>query len=395
MSTDLVAAIDIGSARIACLIARQDNELDNSNMPSILGVGVHQAAGIRKGEIVDMEAASESIRGAIIAAEDMAGISITHAFISVNNAFKSTDATAELALDGAEITSTHVHRLLSRITLDDANQEIIHKLAAAWQVDEQFDLDSPLGRHGENMAVLARIIHISKSPAHAIATCLRRCGIKIEAPIATPYAAGLSCLTEGDRQMGALLIDMGQDVTTVAYFKNGLPIYMNSIPIGGRHLTNDIAQCLNISLGEAERLKILQGSAYAVGDNDRSAGQFMMAQVIESRLEELFDMIKQQLKEADLLQEATRRQCVLVGGTSLLAGIVQLVEKQLVCKTRLGTPPRLHGLPSDYQTGALATAIGLVLHARLPLAWTPRQEKLLVTKQGRLSRLWQWFKENF
>jgi cell division protein FtsA len=373
----LHAALDIGSSKIGCFIGRAEGD-----SVRVIGVGHQSSRGVRSGAVVDADEAETGIRAAVQQAERMAGEAI--ASVTVNLSVgqpRSHRIAVEGPLSGREVTDRDLRRILSEALnhFHEPDRVVAHAIPLSWSVDEDRGVRDPRGMFGRTLGVEMHLVTVAAGPLRNLAACIERCRLDIRAVVATPYAAGLAALVEDERNLGALLIDMGGGATSVAAFAEGALAYTDVIPVGGMHVTTDVARGLSTPVASAERIKTMYGSVLESPDDDKEliatpqigeeaeggvnhTPRSMLTQIIKPRLEETFEMVRERLQTAGV-DRASGRRCVLVGGASQLPGVRELAARILEKQVRLGRPERTIGLGDAVSGPGFACAAGLLRHA--------------------------------
>lgn len=376
----VVAALDIGSGKVACLIGRI---VDDAGSVDVIGVGHQAAQGIKGGSIIDLDAAEASIRRAVHAAEDMAaselnGYPLRDVVISVPaNLCQSHFFHVDVDIDGHEVIDHDINRALSKAyERDFGEDELIHIIPTSYSIDNQDGIRDPRGMFGKDLKVDIHAVTANAAALKNITTCLNRSHLDVSAFCMSVYAAGLSSMVEDEMDLGCTVIDMGAGVTSLAVFQDGSMVYGSGIPAGGMHVTNDVACGLTTSLADAERLKTLYGSAVSfstdeselidvpqIGEdehvNPNHVPRSMLVGVIQPRVEEIFELIRGKMDESGLASSIGRR-VVLTGGASQLSGVRELAQLILDKQVRLGKPIRISGLAESMSGPTFATTVGLL-----------------------------------
>lgn len=412
----LLAALDIGSSKVSCFIGRV---VDNEGSFEVLGVGHHASKGIKNGTITDLEAAENALRQTVHAAENMAadvmkGYPLREVVVNLPGIHSASHAhRADLQLAGHEITDNDVQRALARaqeqVMSDD--YELIHTVPITYYIDGHEGIREPRGMFGQNMSVDIHLVTGDLSALRNIATCIDRSHLDISAFCISPYASGLACLVEDEMDLGCTVIDMGGGVTSFAVFQGGAMIYSDAIPLGGQHVTSDIARGLTTSLHDAERLKVLYGNAMGaeadasemidvprLGEDERQqpnhVPRSLLVGIIQPRLEEIFELVRARLKDSGLGSSLGRR-VVLTGGASQMAGLKDLSQHVLDKQVRLGRPIRLGGLPDAVSGPAFATTAGLLTYMSERTDEMPAK----IMEQAEPGSIWErvryWMRENW
>jgi cell division protein FtsA len=401
-----IAAIDIGTSKVCCFIARVEAQ------PRILGIGHQVARGVRGGLIIDLDAAGESIRGAVHAAEEMAGETIDRAVVSLSGGYgASRIVRTEIELGRREIADGDMRQVLERgYLMRGANdRQVIHSIPVGFSVDESRGISDPRGMIGERLGVNMNIVTASIATVRNHSAAMGRSHLEAEALVVSPYAAGLACLVDDERDLGVTVIDMGGGTTTIGVFFDGNLIFADVVPVGGTHVTNDIARGLSTPLAHAERMKALFGSAISstlderemiavpqIGEEDdghvNHVPKSLLVSIIAPRLEETFELVHSRL-EAGGSDKVAGRRVVLTGGACQLHGVRELAGLILDKQVRIGRPIGINGLAEATHGPAFSTAAGLLLFALSERAESQRPPRL--APSGIIGRVGQWLRENF
>ena len=403
----LVAALDVGTAKICCFISqiREDGSLD------VVGVGHQISRGTRAGAIVDMSAVESSIREVVQAAEEMAGETVETILVAAGGCQPhSRTLRVELELGGHEVTSGDLESISTQSTgqhLLGPDRQVLHGLTVGYEIDGQRGISDPRGMRGEKLCAKVHVVSGARSNIQNLTNCVNHCHLDVRKVIFGGYAAGLASLVQDEIDLGTVCIDMGAGVTSISIFQNNAMVHSDSIPIGGWHVTSDIARGLTTSMRDAERLKTLFGSVLPgesdsqdmidvppLGERDASSPNHMpreaLAEVVRPRLEETFELIRDRLAEVGFGDSHSMR-VVLTGGASQLNGLRELASSTLGREVRLGGPPVIHGLAPSMRGPAFSTCVGLLTFAaREGWGRSPGQGQ-----NGRLNRIGYWIRDNF
>jgi len=408
----LVAAIDIGSTKVCCFVARPD---DNGGL-RVTGIGCQASRGVHAGTVVNMEAAEESIAAAVNAAEEMAGETLRDAWVNITAGQpRSHTVAVDVAIAGHAVGEADLRRVMqqSRQAIDTVDQAVIHAMPVGYSIDGNRGIRDPRGMVGDKLGVNVHLVTTGEGPLANLETCVTRCHLDVAGRASSPYASALAALVKDEMDLGVTVLDMGGGTTTVAVFFDGDCIHVDAVPVGGAHVTNDIARVLSTPAEMAERLKIIYGSAYGCSDDDRemidvpmigeneSAGvnqvpRSMLVSIIRPRIEETLEMVRTRLAAVGLEKLAGRR-LVLTGGACQLHGVRDLAGQILGKQVRVGNPLWLKGLAQATSGPAFTTCAGLLRYAvkehdevEMGFSHWPAHGGLL----GRFGRLGQWFREN-
>jgi len=375
----VITVVDVGSAKTCCLIARLDGE-----RPRVIGRGVQLSAGIRAGVVVDMEAAETSIGAAVHAAEQMAGETARGVCVNLSGgAPEARIVGAEISVQGREIGDADVRRAAAaaRDVRVDIDRLVVQTLPIGFTLDGARGIADPRGLNGDTLGARSLVITAKAGAVRNLRSCVARCHLNVEATVSGPHAAALSTLVPDERELGGVCVDMGGGTTGIAVFNEGRMVWTDTIAVGGMHVTNDIARGLTTSVVDAERLKTLHGAAQGGDSDDREMidvpqvgeesgppaqlPRSRLIHIIQPRLEEIFEMVRDRLDRAGV-RDADARRLVLTGGACQLPGARELAQQILNKQVRVGRPVGLPGLPDAESGPASAVAVGLLLHAADP-----------------------------
>ena len=407
----LVAALDIGSAKMACMVAR----IGGDRKPRLLGFGHQASAGVKKGAIVDMEAATQAISAVVHDAEMMAEERVSSVFVSMaGGGADSCIAHAETPVSGRAIQEIDVQRVLSLAHSQAplVGRRIFHVLPLGFALDGQRGIEEPRGLHAEKLSVDLHVVSADEGPARNIEASAAGADLEVSTIVASGYASGLAVLKPDEQDLGATVIDIGGGSVSFAIFNGGKPIFVDSIPIGGQTLTHDIALVLKTPVLDAERLKAIDGSciaaaadehrliaAPAIGEDDAANGhpatRADLVRVIHVRMEETFEMIAQRIRDAGM-ERASGGSLVLTGGGANLHGVAELAGKVMGKRARIGEPAGVLGLDQQMADPGFASVVGLLRYAAEDAAAVDiAQLAAVASGQSVIGRLGAWFKEHF
>lgn len=427
---DVFAALDIGSSKIACFIARTDRE---GGAPRVIGIGHQVAAGMRNGAVANMEALQNAISATVATAEQMAGEMIDRVIVNVAGAqVVSHTVNIELPLNGREVVESDLQRIAmqaqSMMPDDQARSlELLHTIPVHYALDHQQGIRDPIGMTGNLLHSQLHLVSAEFGPVRTLVTAIARCHLDVERLVASPYASGISCLVEDEMDLGSLVIDMGAGTTNLAVFFDGNAVYCDGIAVGGAHVTNDIARGLTTPVVHAERLKTLYGNAILspmdereiidvpqVGEEDAPENanhipKAHLVRIIQPRLEEIFEMVRARISRSGF-QDVAGRRVVLTGGASQLPGTRELAQRILDKQVRLGRPLRVArpfpsnskmkgsaftGLAEATSGAAFSTTAGLLAIAMQPeLAPSSNPFSDMISGGSLFTRMGQWVRQN-
>ena len=367
--------LDIGSSKIVCLIAR----VESDGALRILGTGWQRSEGVRAGGIIDIERADRVIRAAVGIAEQQAGQHLRNITVNVSGGQpESRLLNIRWPINGRAVTEQDVRRVLleGRVRAAAEGRHIVHAVPLNFSADDTAGVDDPRGLFCENLAARVHVVDTQESARRTLEACLQRAGLGIAGQASAPMAAGIATLVEDEKMLGATVLDMGGGTTGMAVFADGQLLHTAVLPVGGQHVTQDIARMLSTPLAQAERLKTLYGSAQTSPDDEREmltirqvgepehaiipVPRKAVVGIIIPRLEETFEMVRERLNE---LGTIAGNRVVLTGGASQLQGVRELASSVLGRPVRLGRPAMPRGLPNTAAGPGFATALGLVAWA--------------------------------
>lgn len=397
---EYIAGLDIGTTKTCCVLA--DVDLDSLSA-DIIGVGLTPSNGIRKGVVVDLDATTDAIRFATDKAQKMAGtVSIKSVVVGVTGEhISSLNSRGVIAISSSdrEVTASDVERAVdaSKVIVLPPEREIIHSIPRDFTLDGQDGVKDPVGMSGSRLEVETHIVTGSTSFLDNVAKCVQRAGLETDMTVLEPIATSESAVMQAEKDLGVALVDIGGGTTDIAVFVNGEIFYTAVLPVGGNHVSKDIAVGLRASQEEAEKAKIAYGTATAdmIEDDDTfeivSLGEDsptelpreILARIIEPRMQEIFQMVREELIKSgyiELLPAGT----VLTGGGCQMPGTVELAESTLGMPIRLGLPRNVGGLVDTVQSPIFTTAVGLVLFAAKQHSDLREEEKSVTLKQSLL-----------
>ena len=400
MDEPIVVGIDIGTTKTCTLVARVEGERNLR----ILGVGIEPSQGIRKGTMVDLAAATQSVARSIEKAERSSGLEITSALVSLAGSHVSSiNSRGVVGISGRVIDGEDVDRALeaAQAVAIPHNREVIHVIQRGFVIDGQDGIRMPIGMHGYRLEVEAHIITAAPSTVENLRQCVSCSGVEVAQFVLNPLASAEVVLTETERQMGAVVCDIGGGTTDLAIYIDGDVWHTMVLAVGGNHITSDIAHGLRLPVSQAEDIKKQYGNAIEseVGEDEfftvRTFGEDKpiqvsrkeLAHIIEARVEEIFSLVLQEIKRSgyDGLLPAGM---VLTGGSSLLPGIRSLASNVLGVPVRIARPENLVGLTDQLGSPAYSTSVGLLHWALLMNEYRPAPGQRWI-RMGKEHR-WTW-----
>ena len=403
---DLLVGLDIGTSKVVALVA----ELSPEGQFNVLGLGQTSSKGLKKGVVVNIEATVQSIQKALEEAELMSDRRIIQVFTGIaGNHIVSFNSSGMVAIRDKEVGAGDVERVLETAKAINipTDQQILHILIQEFIIDGQEDVREPIGMSGLRLEVKVHIVTGAVSAAQNIVKCVRRCGLEVNDLILQPLASSLAVLTDDEKELGVVLIDIGGGTTDIAIYSQGSIRHTAVIPIAGDQITNDIAMALRTPTIEAEDLKIHHGvakqeladatamiDAPGVGDRvPRPMSKQALAAVIEPRVEELFTLVRNIVRESGY-EDMVSSGIVLTGGTSMMPGMVELAEQVFLKHARIGSPEYRGHLHEVLRSPRYSTGLGLLMEGQAQLM-RGRRSLQGGNFQGVVSRMKEWFTGNF
>jgi cell division protein FtsA len=377
LRTGPFGVLDIGTTKVTCLIGRTEGD---GNL-RVLGFGWQKGRGVKCGGITDIEEAERAIRAAVGQAEDMADTRLRSVTINLScGQPESRLFNVQWPVGGRAVVESDVRRVVleGRARAYSEGREVIHALPLGFAVDDTMGVGDPRGLHCEQLTARLHVVDAAVTALRNLGVTIGRCDLDIAELVSAPLAAGMATLVEDERELGATVIDMGGGTTGMAVFAEGHLLHTATLPVGGVHVTNDIARLLSTPVAHAERLKTLYGHAQGSPDDEREmlpvplvgeedhqiakVPRSMVVSIIRPRLEETFELVRDRIEGSGLGRAAGTR-VVLTGGASQLVGARELAARILDRHVRLGRPSGLRGLPDAASGPAFATAAGLLAWA--------------------------------
>jgi cell division protein FtsA len=403
---NVIVGLDIGTSKIIAIVG----EITQEGTLEVIGVGLHESSGMKKGMVVNIDATVGAIQRALEEAELMADCKIRDVYTGIAGShIKGSNANGMVKIKDKEVSQADIERVIetaSSISLP-GDQKILHILEQEFNIDGQDGIKKPLGMSGMRLEVEIHIVTGAVAAVQNIIKCVHRCGLEVREMILQPLASSKAVLAEDEKDLGVCMVDIGGGTTDIAVFTNGAIRHTAVIPIAGDQITNDIAMALRTPTRDAEDIKIKYGCALrqlagdapievpGVGDRGpRMLSRQTLAEVIEPRVEELYSLVQTELRRSgfeDLLSSGI----VITGGSSAMQGMVELGEEIFHMPVRLGLPHYVGGLADVVKTPRFATGVGLLLFA---MEQQRRQEAARFQSGSFgdvLGKMKAWFQGNF
>ena len=417
----VIAALDVGSSKICCVIGKVDAVRKKLSLKDtdikVLGVGHQASRGIRNGVLINLEEAERAIRLAVDAAERMAGQTIGEVYVNVSGGRPQCGVSkACVQIGGDVVTAQHLHQVtaLAMQSIDAGKRVVLHATPVQYDLDDAKGVRAPEGMFGEELSVRLNAVTVEPGALRNLATAIEACHLSVAGFVMAPYAAGQAALVDDEMDLGVTFVDVGGATTSISVFCEGNLLFADVLPVGGNHITSDIARGLSTNIAHAERLKTMSGSVLpALGqdiariavpmlgetgsDTVQQMPRAVLNDIIRPRVEEIFELVRDRL-EASPAGKRYGRRVVLSGGSSQLTGIRETAGHVLKRHVRLARPHGLSAMPDMMRTPAFCVAAGLLKYAAKPdlqAIELPQISRAFGSNGGALSRMGRWIKESF
>ncbi|MDC0586514.1 cell division protein FtsA [Gammaproteobacteria bacterium] len=403
-TNEIIAAVDIGTSKIVVLIA----EINAEDQLKIIGMGIEKSVGLKKGVVINIEATVDSIHSAIRQAEELAGCEINTVFAGIaGNHVRSYDGHGFVRINEGEVSQSDIDGAIdaSKAMKIPDEEHILHVLPKDFIIDGQDGISDPIGMSGVRLEADVHIVTVSKSAEENIIKSLERCNLEVQEIVLEPLASSLSVLSDDEKDLGVCLVDIGGGTADIAVFKDGQIVTTRVIPIGGDHVTKDIAHELRTPQDEAEELKLKYACTPemldklqtieipSLGDRaPRRTDLMVLAKVVEQRYKELFEVIIAEIGKINF--ESLRAGVVLTGGTSQLHGCIKIAEKIFQTDVRLGSPRPMSGAFETINSPIHSTGAGLLLYALNKYKINPLSLEQQKISQSFFEKVKSWFDSN-
>ncbi len=403
---NLIVGLDVGTSKIAAIVG----EVDNDGHIEVIGLGTHPSRGLKKGVVVNIEVTVQSIKRAVEEAELMAGCRIQSVYAGISGSHvRSLNSHGIVAVRNREVSQLDVDRVIDAAcaVAIPADQKLLHVLPQEFIVDDQGGIQEPVGMSGVRLEARVHMVTGSVSAAQNIAKCIERCELQVDKLILEQLASSYAVLMEDEKELGVCLVDIGGGTSDIAVFEGGSIRHTAVIPIGGDHVSNDIAVALRTPPKHAEEIKIQHGCVLPelleademievndVGDRPaRRMSRHVLAQVVKLRMEELFRLILREVRRGGF-DNMPPGGVVLTGGSSQIQGACELAEEIFEVPVRLGLPIDVSGMSEVTRNPGHATGIGLLRFGSKHLPRFPGEYEGKGFRQV-WQRMKSWFQGNF
>ena len=426
MQRGVIAVLDVGSSKIACLILKFDGpeklrdgdgvgSMAGQSSFKVIGAATTRSRGVRFGEIAVMNETERAVRTAVQAAQKMANVRVDHAIACFSGAEpRSYGLAGEWDLQDSVVSEQDVARVLAACDVPDIGpgREVVHAQPVNFALDHRTGLGDPRGQIGNRLACDMHLLTVDAAVVQNLLYCIKRCDLELAGIASSAYVSGISSLVEDEQELGAACIDMGGGATGVSIFIKKHMIYADAVRMGGDHVTADISKGLQVPLTTAERIKTRFGGVHATGMDDREmidiggdsgdwekdrrqVSRTELIGIMRPRVEEILEETRGRLDAAGF-EHLPSQQIVLTGGGSQIPGLDGLATRILGQRVRLGRPLRVQGLPQAATGAAFASAVGLCLFAAHPQdEWWDFDIPAERYPARSMKRAVKWFKDNW
>jgi cell division protein FtsA len=422
----VIAILDVGTSKIACLILRFDGHdrvpegegignMAGQSKFRVIGAATTRSRGVELGESCAMAETERAVRTAVQAAQKMANVRVDHVIACLGGGQpRSYGLAGQVLVEGDTVREPDVARVLAACDVPDygADREVLHAQPVNFALDHRSGLIDPRAQIGQRLACDMHMLTVDSAVIQNLIYCLKRCDLELAGLANSAYVSGIAALVEDEQELGAACIDMGGGITGLSIFMKKHMIYADAVRLGGEHVTSDISKGLQVSLAVAERIKTFHGGLVATGMDDRemieiggetgdwehdrrTVSRAELIGIMRPRMEEILEEVRVRLDAAGF-EHLPTQQIVLTGGASQVPGLDTLAPKILGQQVRIGRPLRVHGLPQAATGSAFASAVGLSLFAAHPQdEWWDFEMPADRGAPRSLKRAVKWFKENW
>ena len=426
MQRGVIAILDIGSSKIACLVLRFDGPEQFSDVDGVgsmagqssfrvIGAATTRSRGVRFGEVEAMAETERAVRTAVQAAQKMANVRVDHVIACLSGGRpRSYGLDGQVDVMGQTVTEGDIGRVLAECEVPDIGEgrQVLHAQPINFALDHRSGLEDPRGQIGSTLTTDMHLMTVEDSIIENLLYCIKRCDLELAGVASSAYASGISSLVEDEQELGAACIDMGGGSTGISIFMRKHMIYSDSVRMGGDHVTSDISMGLQVAPAMAERIKTFYGGVLATGMDDRemievgsntgdwerdrrTVSRAELIGIMRPRVEEILEEVRVRLDAAGF-EHLPSQQIVLTGGGSQIPGLDGLASKILGQQVRLGRPLRVQGLPQAATGSAFSAAVGLSLFAANPQdEWWDFDIPAEKYPARSLKRAVRWFRENW
>ncbi len=425
MQRGVIAILDVGTSKIACLVLRFDGpdvpaadgvgSMAGQSSFRVIGAATTRSRGVAFGEVAAMAETERAIRTAVQAAQKMAGVRVDHVIATLSGARpRSYGLDGEVEVEGAVVEGGDIGRVLAACEVPDYGdgREVLHAQPVNFALDQRSGLADPRGQIGRHLTTDMHLLTVDATAIENLLYCIKRCDLEVAGLASSAYVSGISSLVEDEQELGAACIDLGGGSTGISVFIRKHMIYADSVRMGGDHVTSDISMGLQVPMATAERIKTFYGGVVATGMDDRemieiggdtgdwehdrrTVSRAELIGIMRPRVEEILEEVRVRLDAAGF-EHLPSQQIVLTGGGSQIPGLDGLASRILGQQVRLGRPLRVQGLPQAATGPAFAGSVGLCLFAAHPQdEWWDFDVPAERHPSRSLKRAFKWFRDNW
>ncbi|MEG9861470.1 MAG: cell division protein FtsA [Parvularculales bacterium] len=418
MGLDVLTAVEVGSSKISCFVVQTGNLYtgkrdDNAR---VIGIGHHLSPGVKGGSIIDMKATESAIRASVEAAERMAKVTVHDVVVNVSCGRPRSELIRVRTPVRGQIGGSDIKEVLNEVrTYQSApDRTVIHTVPCDFVVGGCGGIRDPRGMVAAELAGTVHVVSVESAALSNLIACVERCHLEVFGLTLSSYASGLSCLTDDEKELGVICVDLGGGTTSLGIFYGGAFVHCDIIPVGGSHITNDIAYGLSTTITHAERIKVLYGCVLTDVDDNRDIVDFLtvsdeqegdaeriprsvLTGIIRPRVKEILEIVRDRIKTSGF-SHLTSKQIVLTGGGSQLLGLRNLATQILGCQVRIGRPMGVEGLADATEGPAFSACVGLLSYARQVGGYSDSISAFGYPSaglRGQFAHISQWLKENF
>ena len=407
LDRDLIVGLDIGTAQIKAVVG----EITADDRLSIVGVGTHVSRGMDKGGVNDLNLVVQAVQRAIDEAELMADCRVSSVYLGITGKhIRCQNESGMVPINDTEVTAEDVASVIhaAKSVPISAERRMLHVLPQEFSVDMQEGIKSPVGMSGVRMEAKAHIVTCANDMAKNIEKCVERCGLQVDQLIFTALASSYAVLTDDEKELGVCVVDVGGGTIDIAIFTNGALRHTAVIPVAGNQVTSDIAKIFRTPISHAEEIKVQYACALRsmVGKEEsievpsvggrpaRSMSRHTLAEVVEPRYQELFELVLEEIRSSGL-EEQIAAGVVLTGGTAKMEGAVEFAEDIFQMPVRIGQPMHVTGLKEYVQDPAYASVVGLLLYGKDARTQQKKAVDVRDSVGSFVKRISSWFKGEF
>ena len=407
LDRDLIVGLDIGTAQIKAVVG----EITADDKLSIVGVGTHVSRGMDKGGVNDLNLVVQAVQRAVDEAELMADCRVSSVYLGITGKhIRCQNESGMVPINDTEVTAEDVANVIhaAKSVPISAERRMLHVLPQEFSVDMQEGIKSPVGMSGVRMEAKAHIVTCANDMAKNIEKCVERCGLQVDQLIFNALASSFAVLTEDEKELGVCVVDMGGGTIDIAIYTNGALRHTAVIPVAGNQVTSDIAKIFRTPISHAEEIKVQYACALRsmVGKEEsievpsvggrpaRSMSRHTLAEVVEPRYQELFELVLEEIKSSGL-EEQIAAGVVLTGGTAKMEGAVEFAEDIFQMPVRVGQPMHITGLKEYVQDPAYASVVGLLLYGKDARHQLKKVADVRDSVGSFVKRISSWFKGEF